>query len=267
MNFSQNGEGAFSSLKIWRAKVPADLSGVPRSEDFKLRLLLDQTKELELAVFGCLKDSLFELDEAAAWGLLDAHFVDGQRAMLHAQAAQELINDKNLMLELAREHGLYNAYTSEIRRAKLHTVADYESLGQLKFGMLVWKANLLQDLSTTKDVQVTLTDGWRDGLRLIRKCVVTSQEYWAAQQAGGAPGEEQVEAITAAAQGKLRNMLEEMAQGRHLTKEAVEVAVAMVKPEEVAIDEDVGGKGEDRYIVPPVKEMYGVETTTETSEF
>lgn len=264
MNFSQNGEGPFSSLKIWREKVGNDLNEVPTSADYKLRLLLDQTKELELAVFGCFKDSLFELHEAGGWGMLDPHFVDAQRSRLHAQAAQELINDKNLMLELAREHGLYTPYTSEIRRAKLHTIADYESLGQLRFGMLVWKANVSQDLSTTEDAQATLTEAWRDGMRLIRRCVEGSRHYWAAQQAGGAPGEDERKAVADAAEVKLHSMLEEMADGHHMGLEAVAAAIAAAKPEELASDEDVGDKGEDRYLVPPVKELYGVETATET---
>ena len=46
------GRSAFASLAIWRTKVADDLESVPSSDGFKLRLLADQTKELEMAGEG-----------------------------------------------------------------------------------------------------------------------------------------------------------------------------------------------------------------------
>jgi hypothetical protein len=260
------GHTAFSSLSIWRAKIANDLQEMPTSDHFKLRLLLDQTRDLEQAVLGCFKDALFELHEASEWGLLSPTFVNTQRNHLLAQAAQELMNDKNLVLELAREGGeyLYEAYTREIQRAKIHSVADYDTLGQLRFAMLVWKANLTQDLSITKDKQQTLQEGWRQGVKLVRRCVGRSGKYWSAQKAGEAPGNDEIDSICYSVENKLRHMLEEMAENHHLDADSVAAAVAAVDPEELGINagetaEDSAGDV-DRYMVPPVKEMYNPST-------
>ena len=267
--------GAFSSLSIWRSKIVQDLQELPTSDDFKLRLLLEQTRDLEQAVFGCLKDALFELNEACEWGLLSGStggdtFVNTQRNQLINQAAQELMNDKNLVLELAREHGLFEKYVQEIQREKIHSVADYETLGQLKFAMLVWKANLNQDLSISEDKQQVLEEGWREGVRLVRRCVGRSAKYWAAQQGGSmeAPGKKEIGAQQASiysnVQNKLRHMLEETAEMHHVTGESVAAAVAAVPAKELENNADEGaeefGGDVDRHMVPPVKEMYDTET-------
>jgi len=256
---------AFSSLSIWRAKIANDLQELPTSNEFKLRLLLDQTKDLEQAVFGCLKDALFELHEASEWGLLSPAFVDTQRNYLLAQAAQELTNDKNLVLELAREHGehLFHVYTQEIQQAKIHSVSDYETLGQLRFAMLVWKVNLNQNLSITEDKQRTLQEGWREGVKLVRRCVSRSGKYWAGQQVADAPGQNEMEKMCSSIEDKLRHMLEEMAENHHITADCVAAAVAAVPVHELNNYVDEGeqeaGGDVDRYMVPPVKEMYNPE--------
>lgn len=253
---------AFSSLSIWRAKIANDLQELPTSNTFKLRLLLDQTKDLEQAVFGCLKDALFELQEASEWGLLSPAFVDTQRNHLLAQAAQELINDKNLVLELAREHGedLFHAYTRELQQAKVHSVSDYETLGQLRFAMLVWKVNLNQILSITEDKQHTLQEGWREGVKLVRRCVGRSGKYWASQQVADAPGQDEMDTICSSIEKKLRDMLEEMAESHHVSADSVAAAVAAVPVDELERyaeeGEEESGGDVDRYMVPPVKEMY-----------
>ncbi|KAG7671244.1 hypothetical protein Ndes2526B_g02283 [Nannochloris sp. 'desiccata'] len=256
---------AFSSLSIWRAKIANDLQEVPTSNKFKLRLLLDQTKDLEQAVFGCLKDALFELHEASEWGLLSPAFVDTQRNHLLAQAAQELMNDKNLVLELAREHGehLFHVYTRELQRAKIHSVSDYETLGQLRFAMLVWKVNLNQDLSITEDKQHTLQEGWREGVKLVRRCVGRSGKHWAGQQVADAPGRDEMDKMCSSIENKMRHMLDEMAESHHLHADSVALAVAAVPVDELEnnLDEEEqeSGGDVDRYMVPPVKEMYDSE--------
>lgn len=136
-NNAQEERNAFSSLAIWRSKVSNDLDGVPRFSDFKLRYLLEHTKELEQAVYGCLKHALYEAEEARAWGLLSEEFVSMQRVHLYAQAAQELVNDKAYMLEMAREHNMSESYKKEVQQPLQHTVGDYETLGQLRFGRVV----------------------------------------------------------------------------------------------------------------------------------
>lgn len=131
------GEGsrnAFSSLAIWRSKVQEDLDEVPSSPHHKLRLLLEHTKKLEQAVYGCLKHALYEATEARAWNLISEEFLETQRARLYAHAVQELMNDKAYMLELARESTLYDTYKQEIQKPVNNTLSDYETLGMLKFG-------------------------------------------------------------------------------------------------------------------------------------
>ncbi len=212
-------------MSIWRAKIANDLQELPSSDDFKLRLLLEQTRDLEQAVQGCLKDAIFELEEAQHWGLLSPIFLDTQRNHLLAQAAQEVINDKNLVLELAREHGLLEIYTQEIQQAKIHSVDNYETLGQLRFALLVWRANLTQDLSMTEDKQQTLQEGWREGVSLVRRCVLRSGHYWAAQQAAEAPGEKEINDLCSSVENKLRLMLEEIAESHHLDADSIAAAM------------------------------------------
>ena len=137
MDPSTPGEGsrnAFSSLAIWRSKVQEDLNDVPSSPPHKMRLLLEHTKKLEQAVYGCLKHAMYEATEARAWDLLSDEFVETQRARLYAHAVQELMNDKAFMLELARESSLYEAYKHEIQKPINNTLSEYETLGMLKFG-------------------------------------------------------------------------------------------------------------------------------------
>lgn len=104
---------------------------------------------------GCLKDALFELHEGVAWGLLDSSFEKQQRQQvwrgggrsiayvlqgvwggcqarpacslkssalpsrpslqLVNAAANELASDKLLMVELAREHGVLEGYTTQLK--------------------------------------------------------------------------------------------------------------------------------------------------------
>ena len=104
---AQGGEAmetnAFGSLAIWREKLSSDLgdlSSTAGRPNNKLRLLLEQGKgkegaekkkggappypktepsitlpaDVEQAVLGCLKDSLWELREGVEWGLLDEGF-------------------------------------------------------------------------------------------------------------------------------------------------------------------------------------------------
>jgi hypothetical protein len=134
-----NEANPFSSLKIWRSKVQTDLVELPQTRDFKLRLLLEQAKDCEQAVWGCLKDALHELAEAHAWGLIGTEEASTERERLYGQAAQEISNDKHLILELAREAELLDDYRHEFVWPINHAVADYDSLGQMRFGMLVNK--------------------------------------------------------------------------------------------------------------------------------
>ncbi len=47
--------------------------------------------DVEIAVQGCLRDTLFELSEAVHWGLLDPAFAEQQRLRIYNQAAVELV--------------------------------------------------------------------------------------------------------------------------------------------------------------------------------
>jgi hypothetical protein len=47
--------------------------------------------DVEIAVQGCLRDTLFELSEAVHWGLLEPGFAEPQRLSIYNQAALELV--------------------------------------------------------------------------------------------------------------------------------------------------------------------------------
>ena len=47
--------------------------------------------DVEMAVQGCLRDTLFELAEAVHWGLVDSAFAQQQRLNIYNQAAVELV--------------------------------------------------------------------------------------------------------------------------------------------------------------------------------
>ena len=50
-----------------------------------------------------------------------------------------------------------------------HTVSDYDSIGSLKFGLAVWRANLQLDISLAadaKELEALLRDGYYDAKEL-----------------------------------------------------------------------------------------------------
>ena len=261
MKASFSGDGAskdtFSSLKIWRQKVVADINSLPTTDDFKLRMLVEQTKDLEQAVFGCLHSTLFELNEAKEWGLATpASFVQTQRTSLFSHAAQELANDKQLMLELAREQGeeMLAAYKAEILKGD--NTAEYETIGSLRFALLVWHVVLNQRLSFTEtdaDGEQILIDAYRDGMKLVRRCVAN----WAAEQKStGGPEFVEKETVYGVAEAKVRRICKDAAASHHLN--AAAALANVVGEDDEDVDEDVGTSAEKGF-VPPVKGMYNVE--------
>ena len=129
----------FSSLSIWRDKVQADLVDLPQtsSNDFKLNSLLQHSRDCEQAVYGCLKDALCELGEAHAWGIINFESAMAERERLYGQSAQEISTDKHLMVELARDNGVLELYHRKLLRPFHHSVSDMETLGELRFGLMV----------------------------------------------------------------------------------------------------------------------------------
>ena len=169
------------------------------------------------AVWGCLKDALSELHEGQEWGLLPRGFAAEQRTRLYHLAAQELVNDKQMVLQLAHEHGVAKAYGHAVKQGQHHTVSDWERIGELRFAMLVWRANLQRDLSlslTPQQAGPLLLEEAHAAARLIRRCTSNSAAFWAAQQAHGTPGAAERRAVWDAAWTKAQQMLVEVA-GRH----------------------------------------------------
>ncbi|PRW20259.1 adenylate guanylate cyclase [Chlorella sorokiniana] len=201
----------FATLSVWREKIQADLAaaGDKGGPTYKLRLLLEQGKDVEQAVLGCLKDALFELHEGVDWGLLDPEYERQQR--------------QQLVLELAREHGLLEQYAAEIKKPINRTLADYERVGELKFGLLVWRANLKRDVSLLaggaegggggdpQALEAHLREAYQDALRLIQRCGTKSLAFWAAQRAGAAPTQDSKQRLYQAAMQRVRNGLLEVA--------------------------------------------------------
>jgi hypothetical protein len=55
-----------------------------------------------------------------------------------------------------------------LQKPRHHTVSDYERVGELKFGLLVWRANLKRDASLASDgqeLEKQLEDAYTDALR------------------------------------------------------------------------------------------------------
>ena len=67
------------------------------------------------AVLGCLKDALFDLHEGVSWGLLDPACGRRRRQVLHEAAAAELDANKQLCLQLAREHGVLGPFSAAVK--------------------------------------------------------------------------------------------------------------------------------------------------------
>ena len=172
-------------------------------------------------MLGCLKDSLFDLHEGVAWGLLSPEFESQQRQQLLNAAANELHTDKQLCLQLAREHGILEEYAAQVKvgaalqgservqvrsprsgvaplprpalllhctalrcpalqKPQHHTVSDYERVGELKFGLLVWRANLKRDASLASDgqeLEKQLADAYTDALRWAGLCRAVLQHW------------------------------------------------------------------------------------------
>eukprot|EP00887_Chlorella_sp_A99_P007216 scaffold2.g7216.t1 len=202
----------FGSLAIWREKLSGDVVGAT-GDEARLAMLLEQSKDVEEAVQGCLRDSLLELAECQAWGLLQPSFASTQRQHLYSTAAQELLRNKQHCVELAREHGVLEAYAAAIKTRLHHTVADYERVGDMRFALSCWKANLRRDCSLASDpleIARLVEEGYYDALRLIRRCGSNSQRFWAAQQATDAPGAEAQALVEAAAVERAQKMLLEV---------------------------------------------------------
>lgn len=233
----------FSTLAVWRRKLTEDIAaegvGEPAGH-YRLRLLLEQGKDVEQAVLGCLKDALFDLHEGVAWGLLSPAFEEQQRQLLVNAAANELHNDKQLCIQLAREHGLLEAYASALKGGgRRGAVADYERAGELKFGLLVWRANLRRDASLAEDPQeleALCHDAYLDALRLIRRCGSRSLAYWSAQQASGAPTGETKRRLYSMAVQRVQNALRELGETRGLGSAALDAIFGEVSDPE-AVEE------------------------------
>jgi hypothetical protein len=175
-------------------------------------------------VWGCLKDALSELHEGQEWGLLARDFAAEQRTRLHHLAAQELLNDKQMVLQLAHEHGLAKAYGHAVKQGRHHTLSDYERIGELRFAMLVWRANLQRDLSLCEGPQQAgplLKEEAHAAARLIRRCANSSAAFWAAHQAHGAPGAAERRAVWDVAWAKAQHMLAEVARRHHIAEDVL----------------------------------------------
>ena len=70
-------------------------------------------QDVEQVVQGCLRSALFDLRESADhWGLLDEQFAADQEHRIYQQSAAELLGNKLLCLQVAREHGLAEEFAA-----------------------------------------------------------------------------------------------------------------------------------------------------------
>lgn len=240
----------FSSLRIWRARLDKELGDLPQSSDFKLRLLLEQGTDCEQSVLGCLNSTLHELHEASHWGFIQQSFVEAEEMQLYNQAATELKNDKNLVLELAKEHGLLEEYRRQVRLPVNHTVAGYRTLGELRFALLVWRANVSRDLSLAQgadDAEEVLREGYCAALSLVERCVASSAAFWGAQKREGAPGPAEKKEVSSHALEKVENWMREAAEAHHLRSGVVDGIKAELGGGHKCNFNELESSGEDRY--------------------
>jgi len=221
----------FSSLAIWRERIDTELRETSQSQEFKLRLLLEQGIDCEQAVWGCLKDSLHELREGLAWGLLHPDFMEKESTHLYNQAATELKNDKNFILELAREHGLHDVYRTEVHRPVNHTLAGYSTLGELRFALLVWRANMARDLSlaacVAKEAEAVVREGYLCALELIHRCVPNgAAQFRDRYRSIGIPESRKESEIISEAVEKVQKWLREAVDVHHAVPAAIEQVLA-----------------------------------------
>lgn len=212
-------------------------AGAQNSVSTELSASMFQTPRAELspapaAVLGCLKDCLYDLHEGVTWGMLDPEFEGQQRQALINAAANELNTDKQLCVQLAHEQGVLEQFADLLEVSRMHACGrpaghpvagsaatrsaaptpgpiamqqqrgqaldDYRRVGELRFALLVWRANLRRDVALARNpaargskgphqIEPLLRSAYRSALCLIKDCADHSTAYWAGQQARNAP--------------------------------------------------------------------------------
>jgi len=245
----------FSDLAIYRQKLEDDLDHPPPGSgpDFPLLTLLEQEKDVEQAIFGELKDSLFQLQEGLEWRLFRDEFVDHQKTVLYEKALQHLCTHKNLCLELARHHGVSDHYIREILKGgssggssrdsattpftnaattaakasksapyTYNTVSDYEGIGELRYALLVWRSDLQRDVSllhNNEEREIRLEGGYMEALKLISRCIKSSAAYWSTQRHGDAPVHEDASRVGGMAAEKVKLVVRYLSEEYGIEKE------------------------------------------------
>lgn len=250
-----------------------DVRTVPISGNFPLRLLLEQTNDLEEAVFGCYKTAIFDCDECSRWNFLSKETADGYRHEVNNQAFQEelpeeLLADKSVLLELAKERGVGDEYVKHCLSAagfSIHSMKDYSSGAELQFGLFLWRANLSQDLGIVDDSgRVDLVcKRWRQCMRMMYRCVCESLKYY------GGMGNGEDAAMKMGIKQGLEMLVKELeVHGMDVGKVLMAVRAANERfvegDEEAEEEEEEEGQAaavkkardKDWYKIP-VKEMYG----------
>jgi hypothetical protein len=245
----------FSDLAIYRQKLEDDLDHPPPGSgpDFPLLTLLEQEKDVEQAIFGELKDSLFQLQEGLEWRLFRDEFVDHQKTVLYEKALQHLCTHKNLCLELARHHGVSDHYIREILKGgssggssrdsattpftnaattaakasksapyTYNTVSDYEGIGELRYALLVWRSDLQRDVSllhNNEEREIRLEGGYMEALKLISRCIKSSAAYWSTQRHRDAPVHEDASRVGGMAAEKVKLVVRYLSEEYGIEKE------------------------------------------------
>jgi hypothetical protein len=85
-----------------------------------------------------------------------------------------------------------------VQKQRSRALDDYERVGELRFGLLVWRANLRRDVALARNpaaggssdpqhIDLLFRSAYCSALSLIRRCADKSTGYWAGQQARNAP--------------------------------------------------------------------------------
>lgn len=236
----------FAALSIWRERIQSDLESPQYSETFKVRTLLEQGHLCEQAVFGCLKDSLFDIYECQAWGLCERNIAQQQRNELYDMAHRELLNDKLLIVELARKHDVLKQYTEQIQRSINANVSAYEKIGELQMGLIAWKSNMSRDAAlfhgeeTAEVIENLLQQRYLAAVALIHRCVETSNR----------PASLRKERVMDQAMKMVRLCVEESISEHHLDRDAVWMKIDRSDCRDVGLDYELSiSLGGDRYVI------------------
>ncbi|BDA47017.1 hypothetical protein COCOBI_09-4720 [Coccomyxa sp. Obi] len=162
----------FSDVAIFKDKIARDLPGLP--DEQKLLELIDASKQVETVLLGQLRNYMADLLESLSWRYATAQEVEKKRQFLMAACEEQLVVLKrDFFPRLAKEHGVSEQFTEQVKERTARTIDDYEQLADLEFALIVWRQNLKRDLATTPSKEAYI-----ESEALVKRCLNQSHKSW-----------------------------------------------------------------------------------------